>query len=54
MKVGEGGLIMKNWILRKLFFSDLFKQQRTGFWYEAYYEGKWDQMNEIFNKKKGE
>lgn len=54
MTIGEAGLLMKDWILRKLFYSDLFKQQRKGFYYESYYEGKWDQMHESFNKKKGE
>jgi hypothetical protein len=49
---GEGGLIMKNWILRKLFFSPLFKLQRKGYYQEAFNDGKLAQVYDDLHKEK--
>jgi hypothetical protein len=43
---GEGGLIMKNWILRKIFFSKTMKYIRKGYYLQAYYQGKADEQQD--------
>jgi hypothetical protein len=47
---GEGGLIMKNWILRTIFFSKAMKNIRKGYYLEAFYEGKLEQYHELLHK----
>jgi hypothetical protein len=50
---GEGGDKMKKWILRKLFFSNMFKYIRKGYYLEAYNQGKLDQLYEELHIKEG-